>query len=104
LEQPFTSYQTKIQKSDIQIFLYSDERFPMELLTIPNTPFLIYVRGDLATTGTKIGMVGSRDATPYGEQVVTSFVPKLVQAGISIVSGGALGIDGLAHESTLKSK
>lgn len=46
-------------------------------------------------------MVGSREATPYGEQIVKSFVPKLVRAGISIVSGGALGVDSLAHESAI---
>lgn len=85
----------------IEILLHSDARFPKELHDIPNTPFLIYVQGHLETAGIKMAMVGSRESTPYGEQIVKSFVPKLVQAGISIVSGGALGIDALAHESAM---
>lgn len=103
MKESFADYQTRISGTDIQIFLHSDAEYPRELHDIPNSPFLIYVRGNLETIGIKIAMVGSRESTPYGEQIVKSFVPRLVQSGISIVSGGALGIDGLAHESAMRS-
>ena len=45
--------------------------------------------------------MGSRESTPYGESIVTAFTPSLVQAGYSIVSGGALGIDAESHRVTL---
>ncbi len=102
LNETFSVYRTKIEDTDIRILLYSDMDFPQELHNIPNPPFLLYVRGNIVSEGINIGMVGSRQATPYGEQIVKSFIPKLVRAGISIVSGGALGIDGLSHETALQ--
>lgn len=104
LQESFAEYSKKLQKLDVRIYLYSDDNFPEELRTIPSPIFLLYVRGTLELSRLRIAVVGSRQATPYGEQIVTSFLPKLVQANISIVSGGALGIDGLAHETTLRAK
>jgi DNA processing protein len=101
LHETYADFRERVARMDIEILLHCDATFPKELHDIPNTPFLIYVQGNLETAGIKIAMVGSRESTPYGEQIVKTFVPKLVQAGISIVSGGALGIDALAHESAI---
>lgn len=103
LKESLTDFQARLSGTDIRVLLHWDTGYPAELHDIPNTPFLIYVRGNLQTTCIKIAVVGSRESTPYGEQIVKSFVPKMVQAGISILSGGALGIDGLAHESAIRS-
>jgi DNA processing protein len=101
LGEPFDAFEKRLAKIDARVFLHSETDYPQELLDIPNVPFLVYVRGQLDPNALKIGMVGSREATPYGEQIVKSFVPKLARAGISIISGGALGIDSLAHETAI---
>lgn len=99
---PYDAYAKRFENSDVRILSARDVEFPAELLVAPNPLFLLYVRGDLAPSKLRIGFVGSREATPYGEQIVKSFVPALARAGISIVSGGALGIDSLSHEAAIQ--
>lgn len=72
------------------------------LSEIPKPPMHLYVRGALPPRGTKcLAVVGSRNYTNYGRQVVEHLVSGLRGYPISIVSGLALGIDTLAHESAL---
>lgn len=72
------------------------------LLEIPQPPEKIYVRGNLAPRGTKcLAVVGSRDYTNYGKQVVEYLIQGLQGYPISIISGLALGIDALAHHAAL---
>lgn len=59
--------------------------------------------GNQQFEGRLIGVIGSRKASSYGRWVVDYLVPKLVTAGLGIVSGLALGIDSLAHKSCLDS-
>ena len=64
---------------------------------------MLYIQGaDLATFTKCLAVIGSRDADRYGKQVIESLVPPLVEHGWSIVSGGALGADAMAHAATLK--
>lgn len=72
------------------------------LSEIPKPPSHLYVRGSLPERGTKcLAVVGSRNYTNYGGLVVEHLVSGLRGYPISIVSGLALGIDTLAHESAL---
>ncbi len=80
------------------------EEFPPGLMEIPDPPKELYVRGNLPPQGTScLAVVGSRDYTNYGKQVVEYLVGGLRSYPISIISGLALGIDTLAHESALSS-
>lgn len=78
------------------------EDFPPPLREIPQVPHQLYVRGNLPPRGTTcLAVVGSRNYTTYGKQVVDYLIHGLRGYPISIVSGLALGIDALAHEAAL---
>jgi len=72
------------------------------LREIPDVPKTFFARGVAAPAGTRfLAVVGSRDYTNYGKQCVQHLIKGLRGYPISIVSGLALGIDGLAHEAAL---
>ncbi|HSX23836.1 MAG TPA: DNA-processing protein DprA [Candidatus Saccharimonadales bacterium] len=77
--------------------------FPEVLRHIPQPPKQLYVLGNLAPLidKTAVSIVGSRAVTPYGRQVTTRLATELTKHGIAIVSGLALGVDGLAHQAAL---
>ncbi|CAB4627304.1 unannotated protein [freshwater metagenome] len=69
-----------------------------------NAPMALWVRGSqtsLDRLSKSVAVVGSRGATTYGEFATEAVVAALVEKGISIISGGAYGIDAIAHKSTL---
>jgi len=59
-------------------------------------------RNALAKVARSVSIVGSRGASAYGEWVTFDFVAELVSRGYTVVSGGAYGIDGIAHKATLR--
>ena len=79
-----------------------DKRYPQALLQIPDPPPLLYVKGnaDLLNVSA-LAVVGSRNATPQGVALAESFARTLSDAGLTIVSGLALGIDAAAHRGGL---
>jgi DNA processing protein len=79
------------------------QNFPGTLTHIPDPPQALYVRGTLPPKGHKLlCIVGSRALSDYGREALTYFFKKLEGYPISIVSGLALGTDGLAHTLALK--
>ena len=81
-----------------------DARYPVSLLDIEDPPLLLYLAGrlDLALApGHSLAIVGSRNPTPQGVLNARHFAQALGQAGLTIVSGLALGVDGAAHEGAL---
>ena len=92
----------KIQKENIQMITLCDSHYPVLLKEISNPPYIIYKKGNLdLNLSPMISIVGSRKYTNYGSQVATSLAKDLVNAGIVIISGMALGIDTLAHQSAI---
>lgn len=84
------------------IVTLADSGFPKQLLEIPDPPALLYVQGDLGLlSSTSLAVVGSRNATPQGVANAEAFARSLSTAGITIVSGLALGIDAAAHRGGL---
>lgn len=98
----------KITKVGGFVITPSDPDWPEQLGDLENhAPFALWVRGSgsaLRKLEHSISIVGSRGATKYGEFATDSMVSALVPKGFSIVSGGAYGIDGMAHRSTLALK
>ncbi|MCA9360230.1 DNA-protecting protein DprA [Candidatus Nomurabacteria bacterium] len=77
--------------------------FPVGLREIPQSPKSLNYRGHLPSPELKLlSIVGSRKYTSYGKQVIEELVGGLKNYPIGIVSGMALGVDSLAHESALK--
>ncbi len=77
--------------------------FPPLLNEIPDPPRHLWYQGTLPSPElTLLAVVGSRDHTAYGRQVVEHLIAGLAGYPIGIVSGLALGIDGLAHEAALQ--
>ncbi|TKC83648.1 DNA-protecting protein DprA [Trinickia terrae] len=84
------------------IVALSDPAYPPALLTMPDPPPLLYVKGRLELLHAKcVAIVGSRNATPQGLEDAARFAQALSDAGLTVVSGLALGIDGAAHQGAL---
>ncbi len=79
-----------------------DPDYPPLLRELPDAPPVLYVKGTLADADQwAVAFVGTRRATTYGRDAAQRLVTELVSAGITIVSGLALGIDAAAHQAAL---
>jgi DNA processing protein len=84
------------------IITLADAQYPPQLLEIPDPPTLLYVRGDpTLLSRPALAVVGSRNATPQGLKTTEDFARTLAGAGLTIISGLALGIDAAAHRGAL---
>jgi len=80
----------------------NDSNYPRLLKEIHSPPFLLYIRGKIKSVDDlAVAIVGTRKLTTYGDQVTNRLAAELAANSITVVSGLALGIDSLAHNSTL---
>ena len=87
-----------------RVLALGDADYPPALLHIEDPPLLLYLMGRLELPldpARSIAIVGSRNPTPQGALNARQFAQSLSQAGLTIVSGLALGVDGAAHEGAL---
>lgn len=81
------------------VLALGDPAYPASLLTIPDPPPLLYAKGRIELLSRPaIAIVGSRNATAQGMQNAERFARSLSEAGLTVVSGLALGIDAAAHQ------
>ncbi len=91
------------QDSARHLVVWTDADFPPLLREIPDPPIALYVLGDRAALARpQLAIVGSRNPTPAGNENARAFARALAQAGLTITSGLALGIDGAAHRGALE--
>lgn len=91
-----------IEKNHVQWTTCYDADYPALLKEIYLPPTIVYWQGTSPATHTKaLAVVGSRKANTYGKRVIEQIIPELVTHGFTIVSGGALGADSMAHETTV---
>jgi len=84
------------------VITLADDTYPRLLLEIPDPPALLYARGRTELLSrTALAIVGSRNATQQGEANAEALAKALSNAGLTIVSGLALGIDAAAHRGGL---
>jgi DNA processing protein len=85
------------------VLTLADSEYPRLLLEIPDPPILLYVSGKLPLLSSPaLAVVGSRNATPQGLKNAYAFARAFSDAGLTIVSGMALGIDAAAHRGGLE--
>jgi DNA processing protein len=110
--------QSEINGCRRRVLSLGDPGYPQALLDIDDPPLLLYLYGvasfqDSTTTAASatpwpitaqrcLAMVGSRNPTPQGTANARHFAKAMVQAGLTVVSGLALGVDGAAHEGALE--
>jgi DNA processing protein len=94
--------QKVLDKENITAIPISSDNYPALLKQIYDPPLCLFVRGTLKQAELPLAIVGTRKNSPYGKQVAEELVQGLVRAGVTIVSGLALGIDGIVHQATLK--
>lgn len=87
----------------VDIVTYKDERYPSRLKSIQDPPVLLYVLGELPRMNDRlcIGVVGTRKMSEYGRDTSYKISYELASAGVVVVSGMALGIDGVAASGVL---
>lgn len=95
----------KLEKHGVDIITILDEGYPKNLKEIFTPPVVLYVRGELKPEDElSIAIVGSRRATDYGRRATKEVAEGLAEAGITIVSGLALGLDAEAHKAAITKK
>ena len=78
-----------------------DEGYPPGLLELVDPPMAVFVRGTLPPPQPAVAMVGARRCTGYGREAAVAIAAGLGSAGVTVVSGAAVGIDGAAHRGAL---
>nr|WP_237488136.1 DNA-processing protein DprA [Hufsiella ginkgonis] len=92
-----------IDRHMITPLFFTEDRFPARLRNCYDAPAMLYYKGPAALNAKKVvSIVGTRNATPYGRELVKHLVADLHEKGILVVSGLAHGVDGLAHRACVK--
>ena len=95
----------RAKSGQTQIISFWDEQYPPLLKETADAPILLFVKGEINPQDYHaIAIVGTRSPDSYGRIVSDQFGEKLVQAGLTIVSGLARGVDTYAHQSAIKAK
>ena len=95
-----------IYKNGIRVITIHDSDYPENLLECEDSPYLLYVRGDInfnENSNKYISFIGTRNSTPYGEGICTRLIEQIAKSHpfAVIVSGLAYGIDTIAHRAAL---
>ena len=92
------------ERNKINILTYFDRYYPENLKLINYPPLILFTKGNLSLLSKpSISIVGTRQASNYTIEWTYRIAQELANAGYSIISGGALGIDFVAHKGALDS-
>ena len=95
----------RISEYGCQIVTQDDENYPEMLRQIYDPPIVLYVKGTLTPRDkNSVALVGSRMTTSYGMNVARKLAYQLAYMGVTVISGGARGIDTAAHQGALSAK
>ncbi|MDK2982188.1 MAG: processing protein [Chloroflexota bacterium] len=98
---PQSEYQRVID-AGIQVLTMQEAEYPKRLAAIEYPPPVLFVKGKLCPEDDfSVAIVGTRRVTAYGRQVANELAAYLVQNQITVVSGLARGVDGIAHQAAL---
>ena len=86
------------------VTIYND-KYPSKLREVENPPFCLYCKGNIELLNSEgIAVVGSRKISDYGKVVTTMFCKEFARAGLTVVSGMALGVDTVAHNTAIENQ
>lgn len=90
----------------VKVLTPDNEKYPKQYKFLTDMPLVLYVLGDESSLldHVHIAIVGTRKASAYGTEVTQRMSYSLAKAGVTIVSGGALGIDSEAHAGAMLAK
>lgn len=92
----------KLENIGGKFLTFADDHYPELLKQISDPPPVLYLRGDKGVLSTCcVAIVGSRASTTYGNRTAFGLAKNLGHAGVTIVSGLALGIDAESHRGAL---
>jgi len=92
----------KLNEAGARAFTWHDAEYPPRLKEIYDRPPVIYVKGELLPEDERsVAVVGTRRPSPYGREAAHRLAYDIAHAGVTIVSGLAIGIDGIAHRAAL---
>jgi DNA processing protein len=95
----------RIRDFGCQVIIQSDEAYPEMLRQIYDPPIVLYVKGTLTPKDkNSVAMVGSRLTSHYGIETARKLAYQLAYIGVTVVSGGARGIDTAVHQGALSAK
>jgi DNA processing protein len=93
----------KAEKEETEILFFTDKKYPQRLKSIEDAPSLLYYKGNHSLNPIKsVGIVGTRQATEYGKEMVEKICRDLVPHQPLIISGLAYGVDIHAHKHALQ--
>ena len=94
-----------MQTDEIRQINIEDVNYPVELKKIKDAPKILYYKGVLPNLNEKcLAIVGTRRYSPYGQQVALKIAGELADAGLTIVSGLAPGIDTFSHRAVVEKR
>ena len=94
--------QERLERASVRPINWNNPEYPWRLKEIHDPPPVLYVKGTLLPEDERaVAVVGTRGPTAYGREAASVLAADLARNGITIVSGLARGIDGIAHRATL---
>jgi len=102
---PLAAELKRVEEFGAKIIIQSDPEYPALLKEIYDPPIVLYAKGKLEPKDkNSVAMVGSRMTTHYGIEVARKLGFQLGYLGVTVVSGGARGIDSAAHQGAISAK
>lgn len=93
----------RVRDAGVQAWTWHDSAYPRLLRQVDDLPPLLYAKGEvLAQDERAITVVGTRKPTAYGREAAAHLARDLARAGVTVVSGLARGVDGIAHRAVLE--
>lgn len=89
-------------EKEIKTISVENKNYPKLLKKIKNPPKVLYVKGEIRNNESCFAIVGTRRFSPYGKQIALEIAGDLAEAGLTIVSGLAPGIDTFVHQATIE--
>lgn len=92
-----------LRQQGITVYPFTHPAYPHRLRALPDAPALLYCIGSLPPeTRPSVALIGARDCSPYGSFMAEQIGAVMARAGVSVISGMARGVDGIAQRAAMQ--